>query len=68
MISALMAGLLGMHVSMVGFAHYALGKAESWIWDLASGEGWQVGAVLARCSLAVLFADGSGPSTPDHTW
>lgn len=68
MISALVAGLLGTHVSMVAFAHYALGNTESWIWDLASGEGWQVGAVLARCTSTTLFANSSLPSTADYLW
>ncbi|HEX4841281.1 MAG TPA: type IV secretory system conjugative DNA transfer family protein [bacterium] len=67
-ISVLVAGLLGTHVSMVAFAHYALGNTESWIWDLASGDGWQVGTVLARCTSTTLFANPSLPSTPDHLW
>jgi len=53
---------------MVAFAHYALGNTKSWIWDLASGEGWQAGTVLARCTSTALFADASLPNTPDHLW
>ena len=68
MISAVVAGLLGTHVSMVAFADYALGNTRSWIWDLASRQGWQVGTVLARCVPTELFADMSLPSTADHTW
>ncbi len=67
-ISVLVTGLLGAHVSMVAFAHYALGNTESWIWDLASGEGWQVAAILARCTSTTLFANPSLPSPPDHLW
>ena len=66
MMSVLVAGLLGTHVSMVAFAHYTLGNSKSWIWDLASGEGWQVASVLARCALTALFTDASLPNTPDH--
>lgn len=67
-ITALVAGFLGIHVSMVAFAHYALGNAKSLLWDLTSGEGWQVAAVLAHCTSTTLFTYPSLPSPPDHLW
>jgi Type IV secretory system Conjugative DNA transfer len=66
MISAVVAGLLGTHVSMVAFADYALGNTRRWMWDLTSRQGWQAGTVLARCAPTALLAATSF-STPDRT-
>jgi type IV secretory pathway TraG/TraD family ATPase VirD4 len=53
--AVLAAGLLGVHVSFVGFAHAALARPGWWLRYLATGEGWQVAGILARCAPAGLF-------------
>lgn len=55
LLTALVTGLLGAHVSLVAFAHHATVHPGAWVRHIATGEGWQAVGILARCAPAGLF-------------
>ncbi len=67
-----LAGLLGVHISLVAFADHAMQHPGSWVRHLTRGEGWQAFGVLFRCAPTGLFAEISAlsrhPPTPYQRW
>lgn len=70
-VGVLLAALLGAHVSLVAFAHQAMGHRGNWIRHVGGSEGWQAFGVLARCTTGGLFNIApvrARPPTPRQRW